>query len=114
MRHAPHNGYKWILHVVDHWSKFHFAYPLVSKSARDVANALEKWVFPVMGLPSILPSDNGWEFVKLIEEVIATWPVGGIYSPDFINKNCQLEPCSLSSFISLQEEMSFPADSWVI
>jgi len=49
--------------------------PLVSKSARDVANALEKWVFPVMGLPSILQSDNGWEFVnKLIEEVIATWP----------------------------------------
>jgi len=75
MRHLPHNGYKWILHLVDHWSKFHFAYPLVSKSARDVAEALRKWVFPVMGLPSILQSDNGREFVnKLIEEVVASWP----------------------------------------
>lgn len=48
MRHLPHNGYKWILHLVDHWSKFHFAYPLMSKSAKYVASALEKWVFPVM------------------------------------------------------------------
>ena len=68
MRHLPHDGNKWILHVVDHWSKFQFAFPLASKSARDVASALEKWVFSVMGLPSILQSDNGHEFVnKLIE-----------------------------------------------
>ena len=32
-------------------------------------------MFPVMGLPSILQSDNGREFVnKLIEEVVASWP----------------------------------------
>ena len=75
MRHLPHGNYKWILHVVDHWSKFHFIFLLISKSAADVANALHKWVFPVMGLPSILQSDNGREFVnKLIEEVVGTWP----------------------------------------
>ena len=75
MRHLPHNGYKWILHVVDHWSKFHFVFPLVCKSAKQVCDALGKWVFPIMGLPSILQSDNGREFVnKLIEEVVATWP----------------------------------------
>lgn len=75
MRHLPHKEYKWILHLVDHWSKFTFAFPLFRKSAKDVANALEKWVFPVMGLPSILQSDNGREFVNnLIEEVLATWP----------------------------------------
>ena len=75
MRHLPDQEYKWILHLVDHWSKFHFAFPLVRKTAREVADALEKWVFPVMGLPSILHSDNGREFVnKLIDEVLATWP----------------------------------------
>ena len=75
MRHLPDKDYKWILHLVDHWSKFNFAFPLFRKSTKDVANALEKWVFPVMGLPSILQSDNGREFVNnLIQEVLATWP----------------------------------------
>ena len=71
----PHNGQKWILHVVDHWSKFHLALPITSKSAKDVAQALQTSVFPVFGLPSILHSDNGREFInKLIEEVTSTWP----------------------------------------
>lgn len=75
MRHLPHGEFKWIFHLVDHWSKFNFAFPLARKSARDVANAMEKWVFPVMGLPSIIQSDNGREFVnQVIEEVLATWP----------------------------------------
>ena len=68
----PHNEQKWI---VDHWSKFTFACPLRSKSARDVADALQRHAFSMFGLPSILQSDNGREFVnKLIEEVASTWP----------------------------------------
>ena len=59
MRHLPDKEFKWILQVVDHWSKFNFAYPLVQKSAADESNALEKWVFPVIGLTSIIQSDNG-------------------------------------------------------
>ena len=60
--------------LVDHWSKFQLAFPLSSKSARDIASALEKWVFSVMELPSILQSNNGCEFVnKVIEEVLTTW-----------------------------------------
>ena len=75
MRHMPHDGQRWILHVVDHWSKFHFAIPISNKTAKNVAQALQKQVFPVVGLPSILHSDNGREFVnKLIEEVVSTWP----------------------------------------
>ena len=75
MRHLPHDGFKWILHIVDHWSKFTFAFPLAQKSAKEVTSALEKWVFPFIGLPSIVQSDNGREFVnKLIEEVVASWP----------------------------------------
>ena len=75
MRHMPHDNFKWILHIVDHWSKFNLAYPLQSKTAKEVANALEKRVFPIFGLPSILHSDKGREFIdQVIEEVIASWP----------------------------------------
>ena len=75
MRHLPDREFKWILHLVDHWSKFNLAFPLQCKSANDVASALQKWVFPVIGLPSILHSDNGHEFVnQLIDEVVSNWP----------------------------------------
>lgn len=75
MRHLPHGEFKWILHLIDHWSKFNFAFPLKHKSASDVSYALQKWVFPFMGLPSILHSDNGREFInQLIEDVLSTWP----------------------------------------
>eukprot|EP00731_Ephydatia_muelleri_P035403 Em0120g9a len=74
MRHLPHDGNKWILHIVDHWSKFNLAYPLPQKTAKEVANALEKWVFPIFGLPTILHSDNGREFVNHLIEDSSTWP----------------------------------------
>ena len=51
----PHNEQKWILYKVDHWSKFTFACPIPSKSARDVADVLQRHVF------------------ELIEEVATTW-----------------------------------------
>ena len=73
MRHMPHNGCNWILHIVDHWSNFNFAFPLVKKKANH--KALHNYVFPVFGLPAIIHSDNGKEFInKLIEDVVSTWP----------------------------------------
>jgi len=39
MRHLPDQDFKWILHIVDHWSKFNLAFPLVNKGAHDVAEA---------------------------------------------------------------------------
>ena len=72
MRHLPDEEFKWILHIVDHWSKFNLAFSLVNKGAHGVAEALEKYVFPVMGLPSILHSDNGRDSV--ITEILNDWP----------------------------------------
>ena len=45
MRHLPHGEMKWILHCVDHWSKFIFAYAIESKSAINVANVLNMQIF---------------------------------------------------------------------
>ena len=72
MRHLPVEDFKWILRGLS--SIWHFP-SLVNKGAHDVAEALEKYVFPVMGLPSILHSDNGREFVNsVITEILNDWP----------------------------------------
>ena len=74
MRHLPDGNYKWILHCVDHWSKFNFAYPLESKHAAGVCEALDKNLFPYFGVPRILHSDNGREFINhLIEDLLTRW-----------------------------------------
>ena len=40
-----------------------------------VVKVLHNYVFPVFGLPAIVHSDNGKEFVnKLIGDVVSTWP----------------------------------------
>ena len=75
MRHLPDGDYHWIFHAADHWSKFHFAYSLVNKTAVEVAFVLTRLIFPMMGIPSILHSDNGREFVNhVIDEVLTVWP----------------------------------------
>ena len=67
--------FKWIGHVVDHFSKYHILFPLFQKSAQEVASNLVCKVFAYFGLPYILHSDRGKEFVnQLIKEVVKEWP----------------------------------------
>ena len=49
------------MHIVDHWywSKF---ISTTTEDCQELTNALEKWVFPIFGLSTILHSDNGREF----------------------------------------------------
>ena len=74
MRYLPHGTKKWMLHCVDHWSKFNFAYTLEAKSARYVADVLNTYIFPYFGVPCILQFDNGREFVNgVIPEMLKLW-----------------------------------------
>jgi transposase InsO family protein len=74
MRHLPDRDYHWIMHAVDHWSKFNFAYAIPGKHATHVAACLEHHIFPYFGVPRILHSDNGREFVnRLISELLRRW-----------------------------------------
>ena len=74
MQHLPDRNFHWILHCIDHWSKFNFAYPLESKHAENVSAALGNHVFPYFGVPRISHSDNGREFVNsLIEKLLKSW-----------------------------------------
>ena len=75
MRHLPDGEMNWILHLIDHWSKFNLAYPIHRKSAASVANALKTHVLPIFGVPRILQCDNGREFVnKTIQSLLEDWP----------------------------------------
>ena len=51
----------WVLHVIDHFSKYSWLFPLKSKETNEVATTLENlsWMF---GFPSKLLPDNGREF----------------------------------------------------
>lgn len=58
---AENNGNKWILTVIDVFSKFGFTKAIENKSAETVINALQEFFFK-HGPPLIIQSDNGKEF----------------------------------------------------
>ena len=74
MRHLPDGEYKWILHAIDHWTKFNFAFPLQSKEAKSVAAIFRTYIVPYFGIPKIFHMDNGREFANsIIENLIESW-----------------------------------------
>ena len=74
MRHKPDGEYNYIAHYMDHWSKYHVIWPLKRKTADEVLAGLNERVFPYLGLPRILHSDNGREFVnKVVRGLLQDW-----------------------------------------
>ena len=59
-------GYRFIIHLMDHFSKFHMVAPLERKSSEEVNSALTK-MFATIGLPDIVHTDNGAEFSRVKE-----------------------------------------------
>ena len=76
MRSDPDGEFKYIGHTVVHFGKYHvLLFPLRSKEAAEVVASLERYVFSFFGLPYLLQSDNGIEFVNsLINETLKIWP----------------------------------------
>ena len=72
MTRKPSGGYKYILHLMDHFSKFHLLAPLVQKTQADVNLALSN-MFSIIGIPAILHTDNGSEFGAL-DRLLQQWP----------------------------------------
>jgi hypothetical protein len=62
MRSLQYDGYSFIMHCKDHFTKFSWLYALPSKEASGVAINLRN-LFYTFGPPKILQSDNGKEFV---------------------------------------------------
>jgi hypothetical protein len=61
MQDKPDDGYRWILHAKDHFSKLSGLYPLFRKEAVQVAHAFMHWIM-AYGPPRIVQCDNGTEF----------------------------------------------------
>ena len=71
----PDPPFNYICHVVDHFTKFQYLFPLISKCADEVSRGLVEKAFILFGLPTILHSDNGKDFVNdVIKTTILIWP----------------------------------------
>lgn len=57
----PCGEYRYVLHIVDHFSKYSSAFALRSKTAEEVAERLALYI-GMFGPPKILQCDNGGEF----------------------------------------------------
>jgi hypothetical protein len=59
---AKNCGYKWILTIIDVFSKYCWAFPLKNKSGKEVKEKLEELFLVYTGPPKIIQCDNGKEF----------------------------------------------------
>ncbi|KAF9752809.1 Gag-Pol polyprotein [Nosema granulosis] len=55
--------FSWILTIIDVYSKYAWAFPLLSKTSSEISKTLES-LFYMLGPPQILQSDNGKEFIN--------------------------------------------------
>ncbi|CAK9302236.1 unnamed protein product [Gordionus sp. m RMFG-2023] len=67
---TPDGEFKYIIHFKDHFSKFTYAKPLISKQGEQTVRVIRNLFF-TFGPPKILQSDNGREFKnKMVESML--------------------------------------------
>ena len=59
MRGQKDGSYEYIGHFMDHFTKYHVLFPLVTKSAEEVTRMLRERVLAYVGAPRIFHTDNG-------------------------------------------------------
>ena len=73
-------SYRYILHMIDHASKFRFAAALPNKTAEMVEMHLSQW-FSLWGKPQIFQTDNGGEFAGVdVVQFCRIWGVKKTHS----------------------------------
>jgi transposase InsO family protein len=80
--HQPDGPYRYIMHVADHRTRFHWARPITSKEAASVAAELDI-IFSMTGGVQILQSDNGGEFKGEVSEVCQQFGVQQVFSSPY-------------------------------
>ena len=75
-------GFKYLLVIVDYFSKYTLLFPLRAATARLVSKHLEEDVFLVYGVPNHVICDNGSEFIgKPFKTLLQEYKVKTIYTP---------------------------------
>lgn len=70
----PDGDYKYILHIIDHFSKYSCTFPLRSKEASETARRMATWI-GFFGPPKILQCDNGGEFRGATLALLQGWGI---------------------------------------
>ena len=58
---AEYSGYKWVIDIIDYFSKFMGSFPVVENNAINVLNGIKEFCYYV-GFPKIIQTDNGAEY----------------------------------------------------
>ena len=75
MQAKPDGKFKYIFHMVDHFSKYHVLAPQKSKEAKETVEMIVTEVFSYFRLPKIIHSGNGKEFINdIIHAIVVLWP----------------------------------------
>lgn len=82
----PCGNYKYLLVIVDRFSKWPEAFPCGKENAQTVVKVLTKEIIPRFGIPAVIESDNGTPFVSkvtqlLVKELDINWHFHIPYHP---------------------------------
>lgn len=86
-------GYKYILLIVDSFSKFPEAFPLKTQDSKEIANVLFSEIFARYGAPKVIVSDRGQNFLsKLVTAVCEIFQVTRHFTSSYhpqTNSTCE-------------------------
>jgi len=88
MAQAQDDGYRYIVHMRDHFTKFSWARAIKQKTADNVAEFLYD-TFLMFGPPVILQCDNGKEFSSITKKLGDLWPSLRVIMGDHITLSRQ-------------------------
>ena len=73
-------NYKYIMDIIDHFSKWMWSYPMKEKTAQEAVTCIKSFIFS-FGLPKKLHTDNGLEVKnKLMDDFCSKYNIKHIYS----------------------------------
>ena len=75
MQSEADGNYRYICHVVEHFSKFRVLFPMENKTATLFAELFKIKFISYFGLPKIIHTDNGKEFANdFFKSLLVVWP----------------------------------------
>lgn len=71
----PNDEYKFIGHIVCHFSRFHVLWPMKTRTGDELQECLRRHVFSYFGVPKVFQADHGSEFKSdAVKNLIRSWP----------------------------------------
>ena len=110
------DGYRWILTIVDQFTRWPIAIPLRGRSSAEIARALHDHLITHHGPPKTVLSDRGRELIsKSIQQLCATWGIRrvatGGYNPTG-NAFCERFHRYLNSAVTTLRPGSAESPEW--